>query len=707
MKWVNLLAIFLGLVCTSCIDQTHHIFFPKDLHRQIETQHSYPIFWWNFLVTDTKNPVQVCEGLKKLNGNLVRSVECQQDISQYGQVIEDWQKDQFLRKPPPSLETLNKAMDEALTTAGLPGTSGDIIKLLRRDPLGSWKDLKEISEKRVNLPFERKSGFFIDSKTGQTVIPLQMNFSPTKTAQTQKVASLWDENSFLIGPHGSSLINESQIKKDAGNLSVLAIGVLLVFAATLSLLGKWRLVLLLPVVLAGVAGAAVLTIVFFGSVHIVTLSFGVGLVGLSLDYGLHGALNLRSKTLWRSNFFGLLTTLVGLIILGFSEIPLIRQLMVFSGMGITLSFGLFYFFLQKYPDFFEVPPFDYAPKPSLKKLGAVALLVGVSFVTFSSLKINLDMQAFDYKSPKEKEVTNWLFSALSLRSPLFHISQGDMILNQGFETKFAADLMDIGLENIASYLPQEFIQQGNIDLWKSFCEKLQLDQTKTVFFKPFIDSLPCHSKVEVNSGKSIPSYLEPLHYNGAWLNLWIPKNDDEEQRVRSFFHGSDILSLREIAGKFPAILSKEVRWMGVVALLLATFLLVVHNKSLFFSLAALLPFMTGVGLVGLSSVVWNLDLSFISLVALIMLFGLSFDYGIFATDMMRGKSINEKKGVVSAIAIAAATTTGGLFPLLFCKHPVLLHLGHTLFFGALGTFIGALFGVPSLIWAKEKYLGHR
>ena len=55
-----------------------------------------------------------------------------------------------------------------------------------------------------------------------------------------------------------------------------------------------------------------------------------------------------------------------------------------------------------------------------------------------------------------------------------------------------------------------------------------------------------------------------------------------------------------------------------------------------------------------------------------------------------------------ALCGMAVVTVAGFVPLLFAHHPVMFQLGHALTWGALGTYLGSVFGLPWLYrrWGK-------
>ena len=100
--------------------------------------------------------------------------------------------------------------------------------------------------------------------------------------------------------------------------------------------------------LIGISVALAGTIAVFGEVHVATMLFGIGLIGIAVDYGLHFSATLFDRDaatpLQRLHHvlpgitLGLLTTLIGYVVLVLAPFPGLRQIAVFSVMGLLAAF---------------------------------------------------------------------------------------------------------------------------------------------------------------------------------------------------------------------------------------------------------------------------------------------------------------------------------------------------------------------------------
>jgi predicted RND superfamily exporter protein len=145
--------------------------------------------------------------------------------------------------------------------------------------------------------------------------------------------------------------------------------------------------------------------------------------------------------------------------------------------------------------------------------------------------------------------------------------------------------------------------------------------------------------------------------------------------------------------------------MGPLSLAFIWLVLIYYYRRLSLTLLPFIPFLTGVGLASWMAILFHIEVSFVTLVGLVMLCGLSVDYGIFATDAARlGR---ETRGAWTAILFAALATISGFVPLVFCKHLVLAQLGQVLTAGTVGTLLGAFWGVPpAAAWLSSRAKRH-
>ena len=107
-------------------------------------------------------------------------------------------------------------------------------------------------------------------------------------------------------------------------------------------------VLIAGSLLIGCAAGLSATVWLFGEVHVLTLVFGASLVGVAEDFGIHyfasrlGAPQVPRWTLMRHLWPGLAlalgTSVLGYLVMGAVPLPGLRQMAVFSAVGLTAAF---------------------------------------------------------------------------------------------------------------------------------------------------------------------------------------------------------------------------------------------------------------------------------------------------------------------------------------------------------------------------------
>src|SRR5882757_3854343 len=142
----------------------------------------------------------------------------------------------------------------------------------------------------------------------------------------------------MSGPGVFSVAARATIKQQVARLSVLS-----TLLITLMLLWVYRsfraLVLgLIPVASGALAGVSAVAL-GFGSVHGITLGFGVTLIGESVDYSIYLFIQSqqRNSALWPTIRLGVLTSIVGFTSLLPSGFPGLAQLGLFSISGLVVA----------------------------------------------------------------------------------------------------------------------------------------------------------------------------------------------------------------------------------------------------------------------------------------------------------------------------------------------------------------------------------
>lgn len=702
------------------LDQSHRLFFPQSVGSIVMVQSDFSVLWWSFLAVETKpgqepvwSEIQArCQSFAEKSGPLLRRIFCGSRLDDPSGALAEWSRDYPLRHPRPSQLELNEKINAVLAQATLP--IGPLVHVLRRDPFGSLFELKKLLEgQSAQLKLEQRGGFFWDQPTGRVLIPLQFAFAASETRKTAQVNELLKEfcqasddpcrQPLFIGAHASTLENETQIKQDLERVSVVSYLLLFVLGGFVFFTRRWRLIVNLPPILGATFLSAVATVLLFGRIHGLTLAFGPGLIGLSMDYGLHIAFSNQPERIWKANLSGLLTTVIVLFIVMMSEIPLLQQLMFFSSLGLLLGSAFIYIIFKLSPSAIAVRPYRIkAPQSPLFSLSVVALVAISIFGAFKT-ELNLDMRQLGFESAARTELNRWFYESAGGQGPLLQVSRGDgaRAFSEAHEQKAWAESQGLRLKNAASFLPSEGDQRANLASWDGgYCGDAAwvrgLSDPARRFFQPFFKEQNCGARQPqlLHDPQSAPSYVRDFGSKGKWLTVWSPGSNRETELIKARY--PEVISFVDIAMLFPKVFAQELKWMTPLSIGLAFLILVVYYRRLGLAALAVTPFFSGLGLYLLFAMILSWKTTFISVIGLIMVFGFSLDYGVFATDLMRRQRDRPDDGIWTALSVSTIVNVAGFFPLILCQHPVLKCLGQTLFLGTIGTFIGSIWGIPGL-----------
>ncbi len=720
---LSLLTALMVSTASAKIDDSVDIFFPQSLKYLQYSQTEFPVFWWNFLVINPQNgkadfekAQNLCQELKKFQGKSVKRLICGDDLGGFIGTLEEWSKDLVLREnftatvnsPQQYQEALEGAMSEL---SFISSDKKDFFNLKRMDPTDQWQIYLQKSQAMTPAAFSREQGFLFEPKTQRLVIPLQFAIQPKMTNVQDLMEDLQKfDDVHLVGAHGASYSNEKQVHQDMEIVSWVGVAVLIGFIGFLVLKGRVGALLLFPPVAIAMFLAGWVTELFYGSIHGLTLAFGSGIVGLAVDYGLHGAFNQESKQTWKSNLVGFLTTLVGLGILAFSGIPLIRQMMVFGTLGILFGFIIFYLLCKYIPKYFTLKPITWY-FPDFKGSGIlVGALIVLGVVGCFKVDLSFDLRKFNYQLPGDQEATIWFFSQGAQRETylLLH-DQKDLYVKTNEEQSWSA-ANKISYVGLGEYLPAIEVQQANIDSWQGRgCDYLRknLAMNEAKIFAPFIANACAKDHKALRfEDLAQKDYLNHLVGRGQFISVFFGETPEQKTLIKEKF--PEAHSLVDSIKGFSDSLESDLKWMIPVALLLSTIVLFVYYRNFYWVIAAYIPFLSGLGLFFIANYFKGGSLDLISVLGLLMVFGFSIDYGVFVTDFYAFKQPEEEYDIIqSVLGLAAMTNVIGFFPMVFAKHPILHQLGFALFFGTVGTYLGTRWGLKKFLLMEQKFMKRR
>lgn len=701
----------LGQAFSLKVDDSIDIFFPESLKHLQYAQTEFPVFWWNFLVIEPvdgepnfKMAKELCSLLENQEKYRIKRRVCGNELGSFKATLEAWSDDLVFRERPEPLEKYRGQISSALSELSfLSSDQKEIFELKRRDPLDQWQIYLQKSQQMMPESFERIQGFLHDPQTERLAIPLQFSQAPKMIHVQELMQDLESyQGAEMVGAHNSAYTNEKQVHDDLAIVSFVGALVFGLFILFLVLKGRLAALLLFPPVALALSLAAWVTQLTYGSIHGLTLAFGSGIVGLAIDYGLHGAINSESKQTWKSNTVGFLTTLVGLSVLTMSGIPLIRQMMFFALLGIFFGFLLFYFLCRYLPKYFTIRSISMVlPDFKFSWIIILVLILGGIIGSFF-VDLSFDLRRFNYQTAENASATNWFFSQAPSRETFLLVREKEA-LNKVRDEHLWAAKNGIGHAGLGEFLPPLSAQEM-ADAWRiKACPALRktLSMGEQKIFSPFLENICKEERLAKFSFEDLKDkdYLNHFLGESRFVSVFYSQKDSDRERIREEF--PDAKSLTESVQGFSKSLESDLKWMIPVAVVLSALVLFIYYKSSFLVLASLIPFMSGLGLFFLAKFLTGGGVDLISVLGLLMVFGFSIDYGVFVTDVyVHPQEKDDAEIVYSVIGLAAISNVIGFFPMIFAKHPVLHQLGFALFFGTIGTYLGTR-------WGMEKYLSLR
>lgn len=713
MRILVLFILLFQLNAFAKLDDSADIFFPKSLKFLQYAQTEFSVFWWNFIIIDDVNgtpdfqgAVDICEKLQAQINQEIKQIVCGDDLSSFVPSLIQWSEDLPLRQKATDFPGIENSLKSSLSEIGfLSSVSPDLFKLKRADPLDQWQIFLEKSQAVAANQFKRERGFLTDPKTGRIIIPVQFALKPQmkNVLGTKEILST-HLNAVMVGAHSSAYINEKQVHEDMDIVSIVGTVVLIAFIAFLVLRGRLSALLLFPPVALSLGLAAYMVTLIYGSIHGLTLAFGSGIVGLAVDYGLHGAFNAGSRQTWKSNAVGFLTTLTGLIVMIMSGIPLIRQMMVFAVLGLFFGFMSFYLLCKYAPKYFTMKSVDL---PMWKfKFGHIVVmaLIVVGFGSLFKTNLSFDLRKINFQPAKDKVMTEWFFTQGGAQENFLLLrDKSEFSPDILQETQWAKDnhIQHAGLGDF--WPPAQDQQTENIHSWLKICPSLQrnISINETKVFSPFLNSICNQQRKALNfEDLSQREYSKHLVGSERFISIFTSHSPEQAALVRKKFPAAK--SLTESVKGFSNSLESDLRWMIPAVFAISTLILFLYYKSITCVITAYIPFFTGLGLFFLVNLLKGGGLDLISVLGLVMVFGFSLDYGVFSTDIYKFPQPGEdEKHVYSALGLAAISNVIGFFPMVFAQHPVLHQLGMALFFGTIGTYLGTIWGVEKIYhWRK-------
>jgi predicted exporter len=638
-------------------------------------------------------------------------------------------------------EQVTKALEDSFHA--LIGPEGTWLRQwLGRDPLDMRSQVFRKLGAVAMLPGARLEGGFLTDPTGKHILlvaetPVTMGDSRTGAQMLRYVNEAIAEvvppaiRTHVVCAHRYTVANAATIKQDL--VTVFMVSSIAMIVVFLVLLRHWRVLFVFAVPSLAVLAAVLWTAFVFRGVSAITVGFGAVLLGMADDYGLHVFFALRRPQsdparsmahLAVPEAIAWLTTVGIFVVLLRSGIPVQRQLAVFSIVGLSVALLLAFLWLPRWVMGGEHT--HWISFPSMNRhwqrwiiavwlVLTAALLPVCCYVQFDGDLRKVSVSPADVLADERCVRDVW---ADPRGHALLVVRSGDMESVLQTNERVYAQLSRLWgpgqLVSLAPLLPSRATQLANLARWRQFWKEPgrleQLRETLNVqgrrlhftagTFDPFLCSLGReHEPFDVAelrrmAGPLLESlFLLPSHGLGV-INL-IP---DSEQTTETFRVSSEDLpaQVQTVSQRrFASILQQSLEedfWRFLVGSLgIVVLILIVLLRRLPLVLLTLLPTVAGLEVMLAAMVLLGLRVNMFNVAALVLVVGLSIDFGVFAVYRPREQS----RAQDLAVATSALTTISGFGALSLAHHPAMFSLGITVVLGLIPALLCGLLVVPA------------
>lgn len=657
----------------------------------------------------------------------------------------------YLLRTPPSFD--KDALETALTVRKreLASPFAKIFeKEATEDPTGQFRDLL-VSWRDGTQPPPREGGVWVSPDGSRSLLLLETaNPGYTLDRQVKTVAKLETELGALMSGHGVELMMAgtpiSTVKARESVAREMIIGTILALTIILGFLYRvyrsFRILALgaLPIA-TGIVLGLVATILVFGSVHRITLAFGITLLGVAIDYPLHLFSHTHRDELLRATatrilppmLLGALTTVAAFIVLGTGGFTGLAQLAVFIATGLVAAVATALWLLPSLAGdrrlFAGARPFSrqgWRPPswltPAFIGLGALAIVL---LTTRGDTIWERDLSALSPVPQSAKLLDGALradLGAPDLRY-LFLVSgeSTEQMLERSeqLEPTLAA-LRENGaigsFDAIHRYLPSQALQRERQESLPSraaleadlreIAADLTLDASR---FQPFLDAVEASRSLPpltLDDGlaifKDTPLWPKLLNLiaerDGQWFGfvpLSAVQDLDALAEAGRTSDGVAFVDLKEVSAGSIESFRNQALFRLIAGLAVILVLLLAVRRELIVSMRILLAMISALAVTAGALFLLGEKFSLFHILASLVVVGIGLDYGLFFS--WKPEFAEERRRAFHGIAICAVSTTVVFALLAMSSISVLRVIGLTVALGTCLTFISCylLVALPS------------
>jgi predicted exporter len=616
---------------------------------------------------------------------------------------------------------------------------------LEQDPLGLFDNyLAALPYARLAPALDHDAGFLLtrDAERTYAVVLAEVDGSPHDAELQKRVrAALLSAETALRAADATAqvlragVVHHAMAARETAEAEVdrIALGSLVGIAILLLLVFRSLRPLLLGLVsvATGIGAAAVMTVGVFGEIHLITLVFGASLIGEAVDYSIqYFAARLSAGRDWdpraglRAVFPGVTlavaTSVLGYGALGFAPFPGLRQIALFSIVGLIAAYLTVVLLLPA----FARQPATRRPERMLRAAArfwrwcdgwrngrgraiVIAVLVAASIPGWMRLTADDDIRLLinPVRELLTQEAAIRQLTGFTQSSQFFvidGISRDEVLEREERLTARLRQLMQQGTlghyQGVSDFVPSTKRQQQNYTLWQGLWSRdsglmpvLAANGFRPPAMRHYAEDFRRHAARTL----TLDAWL-PTTSAAPFRHLWIGEVGSRYVTVVMPTGFSSVTLLEQTAAALPGValvdqagdvsrLLREYRRTGTVMLLIAALLVYVALSWRYGrreSVWTLLPTVMALGTTLAYCGYVGAPLTLFNMMGLLLVLGVGVNYVIFLHE-----GAERRDAALIGVLLSAATTLLSFGLLGWSATPALSQFGSTLFVGITATVL--------------------
>ena len=551
----------------------------------------------------------------------------------------------------------------------------------------------------------------------------------------------------IMSGHKHSIENRRLLQRDITvTLLVAAIGFFMLFTFFFK---DWKATFVFLIPILGMCSAIGLTWLFFSGPSAIILGLGGTVIGIALDYGIHVFVAIKHspksdqsvKKLIRPLTFSALTTLGVFWAFFFSRTPGYHQLAFASTCGIAVSLLLSILCL---PLIFQGAEENNQANKSMRNIRLLnfsfptfsrstawktfllwLIFITISLFSISKVSFESDIRKLDGSGNKlknEEEAFRKIWGSNSLAAvTLIRPDMESAMECHDRIAKFANKHHIANFQSLSNIWPSKKSRVQNIETWNEFWkagnaiklkEHLKQYGEKYGFsdtaFDPFFNSLYKQNASDDFTKKSAFKLFSRKFINKKNGKIretaFFADTENNVKTMKKFtadIENCDVISPAFFGDYISEKILNDAFYIAIIALFMVIILAWLCLKSPAKTFIALIPVISSSLAIMPIYTFCNWKINAIALVALIVVTGLSIDYGIFAVTAMKNRDQEFSKSAFTALTISMLSTIIGSGALLWASHPALNSVGKVITIGVFAGYLSAVLIIPAT-WQLKR-----